>query len=61
MTVLQPRWGESLEQRLVSIALTEVGVKSSFEGEVEIIIKDLKNIKNVKQCRDGMPNSMQTR
>ena len=26
-----------------------------------IIIKDLKNIKNVKRCRDGMPKSMQTR
>ena len=28
----------------------------------EITIKqDLKNIKNVKRCRDGMPKSMQTR
>ena len=25
------------------------------------IIKDLKNIKSVKGCRDGMPKSMQTR
>ena len=25
------------------------------------IYKDLKNIKNVKGCRDGMPKSMQTR
>ena len=25
------------------------------------IYKDLKNIKNVKRCRDGMPKSMQTR
>ena len=24
-------------------------------------IQDLKNIKNVKRCRDGMPKSMQTR
>ena len=24
-------------------------------------IQDLKNIKNVKGCRDGMPKSMQTR
>ena len=26
-----------------------------------IYIQDLKNIKNVKGCRDGMPKSMQTR
>ena len=26
-----------------------------------IYIQDLKNIKNVKRCRDGMPKSMQTR
>ena len=25
------------------------------------IYKDLKNIKNVKRCRDGKPKSMQTR
>ena len=28
---------------------------------ITIIYKDLKNIKNVKECRDGMPKSMQTR
>ena len=27
----------------------------------EIQKQDLKNIKNVKRCRDGMPKSMQTR
>ena len=27
----------------------------------ELLYKDLKNIKNVKRCRDGMPKSMQTR
>ena len=26
-----------------------------------IYIQDLKNIKNAKRCRDGMPKSMQTR
>ena len=26
-----------------------------------IYIQDLKNIKNVKGCRDGMPKSVQTR
>ena len=26
-----------------------------------LILQDLKNIKNVKRCRDGMPKSMQTR
>ena len=26
-----------------------------------IVLQDLKNIKNVKGCRDGMPKSMQTR
>ena len=26
-----------------------------------LFIQDLKNIKNVKKCRDGMPKSMQTR
>ena len=25
------------------------------------IVQDLKNIKNIKGCRDGMPKSMQTR
>ena len=37
----------------------------SCEGTTDIYtyltIKDLKNIKNVKRCRDGMPKSMQTR
>ena len=28
---------------------------------MELCIQDLKNIKNVKRCRDGMPKSMQTR
>ena len=31
-----------------------------FSGML-VIIQDLKNIKNVKGCRDGMPKSMQTR
>ena len=26
-----------------------------------LYLQDLKNIKNVKGCRDGMPKSMQTR
>ena len=26
-----------------------------------LVLQDLKNIKNVKGCRDGMPKSMQTR
>ena len=26
-----------------------------------IYIQEIKNIKNVKRCRDGMPKSMQTR
>ena len=26
-----------------------------------LIVQDLKNIKNVKRCRDGMPKSMRTR
>ena len=30
-------------------------------GEGPIFKQDLKNIKNVKRCRDGMPKSMQTR
>ena len=29
--------------------------------EVNINKQDLKNIKNIKRCRDGMPKSMQTR
>ena len=40
--------------------------KQNTEGEDQqitshILIQDLKNIKNVKGCRDGMPKSMQTR
>ena len=27
----------------------------------DVYIQDLKNIKNVKRCRDSMPKSMQTR
>ena len=30
-------------------------------GRENLITQDLKNIKNVKGCRDGMPKSMQTR
>ena len=32
-----------------------------YPGLPHIHLQDLKNIKNVKECRDGMPKSMQTR
>ena len=40
-----------------------VEVTRVFKGNntVSIILTRLKNIKNVKGCRDGMPKSMQTR
>ena len=30
-------------------------------NEIKVQKQDLKNIRNVKGCRDGMPKSMQTR
>ena len=38
----------------LGVTLTEVNIK-------KVQKQDLKNIKNVKRCRDGMPKSMQTR
>ena len=35
--------------------------ESSIVLDKKIQKQDLKNIKNVKRCRDGMPKSMQTR
>ena len=34
---------------------------STTVESIIIVLQDLKNIKNVKGCRDGMPKSMQTR
>ena len=36
------------------LTVTEINIK-------KVQKQDLKNIKNVKRCRDGMPKSMQTR
>ena len=38
----------------LGLTLTEINIK-------KVQKQDLKNIKNVKRCRDGMPKSMQTR
>ena len=38
----------------VGVTVTEINIK-------KVQKQDLKNIKNVKGCRDGMPKSMQTR
>ena len=38
----------------LGVTVTEVNIKKLQK-------QDLKNIKNVKGCRDGMPKSMQTR
>ena len=35
--------------------------ESSIVVDKKVQKQDLKNIKNVKRCRDGMPKSMQTR
>ena len=40
--------------RLIGLTVTEINIK-------KVQKQDLKNIKNVKRCRDGMPKSMQTR
>ena len=37
----------------LGLTVTEINIK-------KIRKQDLKNIKNVKKCRDGMPKSMQT-
>ena len=34
---------------------------SPISTSCDQIYKEIKNIKNVKRCRDGMPKSMQTR
>ena len=39
----------------------QIGQNAYTEYVRTIYIQDLKNIKNVKRCRDGMPKSMQTR
>ena len=38
----------------LGLIVTEINIKNVQK-------QDLKNIKNVKGCRDGMPKSMQTR
>ena len=38
----------------VSYTIAEINIK-------KVQKQDLRNIKNVKRCRDGMPKSMQTR
>ena len=38
----------------LGVTVTEINIK-------KVEKQDLKNIKNVKGCRDGMPKSMQTR
>ena len=38
----------------LGLTVTEINIK-------KVQKQDLKNIKNVKGCRDGMPKSMQTR
>ena len=38
----------------LGLTITEINIK-------KVQKQDLKNIKNVKRCRDGMPKSMQTR
>ena len=38
----------------LGVTVTEINIKKVHK-------QDLKNIKNVKGCRDGMPKSMQTR
>ena len=38
----------------LGLTVTEINIK-------KVQKQDLKNIKNVKICRDGMPKSMQTR
>ena len=38
----------------LGVTVTEINIK-------KVQKQDLKNIKNVKGCRDGMPKSMQTR
>ena len=38
----------------LGLTVTEINIKKLQK-------QDLKNIKNVKRCRDGMPKSMQTR
>ena len=46
----------------ICLFLSTWGVmEMSFTDCSFLIIQDLKNIKNVKRCRDGMPKSMQTR
>ena len=43
--------------QMINIEVTYC-IKTQDKHEVK---QDLKNIKNVKGCRDGMPKSMQTR
>ena len=50
--------GVTLERNIlligVGVTVTEINIK-------KVQKQDLKNIKNVEGCRDGMPKSMQTR
>ena len=44
----------TLEIFFLGLTVTEINIK-------KVQKQDLKNIKNVKRCRDGMPKSRQTR
>ena len=45
---------DSMNDKMLSLKLHEQSMEM-------LLLKDLKNIKNVKGCRDGMPKSIQTR
>ena len=62
-----PRTTTKLSTLFQVLVLSQVTLEIFFLGlGLTVNIKkvqkqDLKNIKNVKRCRDGMPKSMQTR
>ena len=68
---IQPGWRTPINKhfyfKLITILilckqLQWVQNKAAREGVVHCYIyKKVKNIKNVRRCRDGMPKSMQTR
>ena len=45
----------------LGLAVTEIDINFQINIQNVYRNKKIKNIKNVKRCRDGMPKSMQTR
>ena len=68
MNVVIPREDHTMKVSVLLYSEYQAGsnksicVRREYSNRSDSYInKDLKNIKNVKRCRDGMPKSMQTR